>query len=78
MQYIPCNGAFLAEEILFLTQKGIFLPKDLQKVRKLRQNSVCSGLNFFVRIQTFRGGPPHAPAQLLPPWGGEKKMLKEK
>ena len=37
MQYIPGNSALLAQEILFLTQKGTFLPKDLQEVRKLRQ-----------------------------------------
>ena len=37
MQYIPCNSALLAHETLFLTQKGTFLPKDLQKVRKSRQ-----------------------------------------
>ena len=37
MQYIPCNSALLAKETLFLTQKGTFLTKDLQKVRKLRQ-----------------------------------------
>ena len=36
MQYIPCNSALLAQETL-LTQKGTFLPKDLQKVRKSRQ-----------------------------------------
>ena len=34
MQYIPCNSALLAQEILFLTQKGTFLPKYLQKMRK--------------------------------------------
>ena len=34
MQYMPCKSALLAQEILFLTQKGTFLPKDLQKVRK--------------------------------------------
>ena len=34
---IPCNSALLAQETLFLTQQGTFLPKDLQKVRKLRQ-----------------------------------------
>ena len=37
MQHIPCNSALLTQETLFLTQKGIFLPKDLQKVRKSRQ-----------------------------------------
>ena len=37
MQYIPCNSALLAQETLFLTQKGTFLPKDLQKVRKSQQ-----------------------------------------
>ena len=37
MQYIPCNSALLAQETLFLTQKGTFLAKDLQKVGKSRQ-----------------------------------------
>ena len=37
MQNMPCNSALLAQEKLFLTQKGTFLPKDLQKVRKSRQ-----------------------------------------
>ena len=56
MQYIPCNSALLAQETLFLTQKGTFLPKDLQKVRKSRQILLCDkivfpnaecGLNYF-------------------------------
>ena len=34
MQYIPCNSALLAQETLFLTQKGTFFA---QKVRKSRQ-----------------------------------------
>ena len=34
MQYIPCYSAILVQETLFLTQKGTFLPKYLQKVRK--------------------------------------------
>ena len=37
MQYVPCNSALLAQEMLFLTQKGTFFAKDLQKVRKSRQ-----------------------------------------
>ena len=37
MQYIPCNSALLAQETLFLTQKPLYSPKDLQKVRKLQQ-----------------------------------------
>ena len=37
MQYIPCNSALLAKETLFLTQMALFLPKDLQNVRKSRQ-----------------------------------------
>ena len=36
-RHIPCNSALLAQETLFLTQQGTFLPKDLQKVLKLRQ-----------------------------------------
>ena len=31
MQYIPCNSALLAQETLFLTQKGTFLAKDRDK-----------------------------------------------
>ena len=34
MQYIPCNSALLAQET---PKKALFLPKDLQKVRKSRQ-----------------------------------------
>ena len=37
MQYIPCNGALLANKTLFVTSKGTFLPKDLQKVLKSQQ-----------------------------------------
>ena len=51
MQYIPCNGALLAQETLFLTQKGTFLPKNLQKVRKSQQILICGKIAFPV--------PPH-------------------
>ena len=37
MQFTPCNSALLAQETLFLTQKGTFLSKEFQKVRKSRQ-----------------------------------------
>ena len=38
MQYIPCNSALLAQETLFLTQKGTFFAKrSSKKVRKSRQ-----------------------------------------
>ena len=37
MQYQPYNSAIFAQATLFLTQKALFLPKDLQKVRKSRQ-----------------------------------------
>ena len=46
MQYIPCNSALLAQETLFLTQKGTFLPKDLQKVRKSRQILICDKIAY--------------------------------
>ena len=46
MQYVPCNCALLAQETLFLTQKGTFLPKDLQKVRKLRQILICDKIEY--------------------------------
>ena len=55
MQYIPCNSALLAQETLFLTQKGTFFAQDLQKVRKSRQNSVCSGLKFSSESKLFGG-----------------------
>ena len=52
MQYIPCNSALLAQETLFLTQKALFWPKDLQKLRKLRQilirDKIAFGLKIFV------------------------------
>ena len=73
MQYIPCNSALLAQETLFLTQKGTFLPKDLQKVRKSRQILIRNKIAY-VRVKKFRPSPnflagaPRAPAQLLPPW----------
>ena len=37
MQYITCNIALLAQETLFLTQKGTFFGQRSQKVRKSRQ-----------------------------------------
>ena len=49
MLYIPCNSALLAQETLFLTQKGTFFaqrsPKSAQIATNLnsRQNSVCLG-----------------------------------
>ena len=58
MQYIPCYSALLAQKTLFMTQKGTFLPKDLQKVRKSRQNSVCSGLKFLSESKLFGGCHP--------------------
>ena len=64
MQDIPCTSALLAQETLFLTQKALFLPKDLQKVRKiatnpnLRQNSVYSSFKFWSDSKLFSGGPP--------------------
>ena len=70
MQYIPCNSTLLAQETLFLTQKGTFLPKDLQKVRKLRQILIRDkmfGLKIFVRIQTFRRGLPVPPQNFCHP-----------
>ena len=43
---VKCNSAILAQEKLFLTQKGTFLPKDLQKVRKLRQILICNKIAY--------------------------------
>ena len=42
------------------------MPKDLQKVRKSRQNSVGSGLKFSSESKLF-GRAPLAPEQLLQP-----------
>ena len=56
MQYIPCNSALLAHKTLFLTQKTLFLPKDLQKVRKLRQILICDKIAY-VWAQNFRPSP---------------------
>ena len=70
MQYIPCNTALLAQETLFLTQKDTFLPKDHQKLRKLRQILIRDkmfGLKIFVRIQTFRRGLPVPPQNFCHP-----------
>ena len=73
MQYIPCNSALLAQETLFLTQKGTFFaqrsPKSVQIATNLnsRQNSVCWGLKFSSESKLF-GGCGRAPVQLLPPW----------
>ena len=72
MQYIPCNNALLAQETLFLTQKGTFLPKDLQKVRKSRQILIRDKIAYvwaknFRLSPNFLVGAPRAPAQLLPP-----------
>ena len=64
MQYIPCNSALLAQEILFLTQKGTFFaqrsPKSALIATNLnsRQNSVCSGLKFSSKSKLFGGAPP--------------------
>ena len=47
LQYIPCNSAFLAQEVLNLSKKAFVLPKVFQKVRKSQQiltswqTSVC-------------------------------------
>ena len=58
MQYIPCNSALLAQETLFLTQKGTFLPKDLQKVRKSRQILICDKIAYFRPSPNFSAGAP--------------------
>ena len=71
MQYIPCNCALLAQKTLFLTQKGTFLPKDLQKVRKSRKILIRIKIAY-VRALNFRPSPnflagaTRAPVQLLP------------
>ena len=59
MQYIPCNSALLAQETLFLTQKGTVFaqrsPKSAQIATNLnlRQKSVCSGLKFLSESKLF-------------------------
>ena len=73
MQYIPCNSAPLAQETLFWPKKALFLPKDLQKVRKLWQILIRDKIAH-VRAQNFHlspnfsAGATCAPVQLLPPW----------
>ena len=62
MHYIPCNSALLAQETMFLTQKGI-CPKISKKCvnrdnLNSRQNSVCLGLKFSSESKLFGGGPP--------------------
>ena len=58
MQYIPCNSALLAQENTVFDPKRHFFAKDLQKVRKSRQNSVCSGLKFSSESKLFSGCQP--------------------
>ena len=64
MQHIPCNSALLAQETLFLTQKGTFFaqrsPKSVYIATNLnlRQNSVCSGLKFSSESKLFGGCHP--------------------
>ena len=64
MQYIQCNSVLLAQEKLFLTQKGTFFaqkfPKSAQIATNLnlRKNSVCSGLKFLSESKLFGRGPP--------------------
>ena len=73
MQYMPCNHALLAQEALFLTQKGTVFAKDLQTVCKLREILIRDKIVYF-RASNFRLSPnfsaprPRASAQLLPPW----------
>ena len=56
---------------MFLQQ--LFLPKDLQKVRKSRQILIRNKIAY-VRAYNFRPSPnfsagaARAPVQLLPPW----------
>ena len=73
MQYISCNTALFAEKTLFLTQKALFLPKDLQKVRKSRQILICDKIAYvwaynFRLSPNFSAGAGRAPVQLLAPW----------
>ena len=72
MQYIPCNSGLIAQETLFLTQRGTFLPKDLQKGRKSRQILICTKIAYvqawnFRRSPNFLADATRAPVQLLPP-----------
>ena len=63
MQYISYNSELLAQETLFFTQKGTFLPKDLQKVRKSRQILIRDKIAYvqaknFRLSQNFSAGAP--------------------
>ena len=72
MQYIPCNSALHAQETLFLTQKGTFLPKILRKMRKSRLILICDKIayvqayNFFMS-PNFSVGAPRAPHNFCHP-----------
>ena len=65
MQYIPCNSALLAQETLFLNQKGTFFTLDFQKVRKMRQilisqqnsENVIGRMQFSYKSKLFCEGP---------------------
>ena len=64
---------FLPKKHCFWPKKALFLPKDLQKVRKSRQILICDKIAYvqalnFRPIPNFSAGATRAPAQLLPPW----------
>ena len=68
MQYIPCNSALLAQETLFLTQKGTFFAQRSPKSASiatnlnLRQKSVCLGSKFSSESELFGGCHPYSRA----------------
>ena len=62
MQYILCNTALFAQDILFLNQKSTFWTKYFRKSQQILislQNSVCWGLNFSSETKLFGVSPSH-------------------
>ena len=59
-------------ELRFVAIYALFLPKDLQKVRKLRQILICDKIAYVWALHlrlspNFSAGATRAPVQLLPP-----------
>ena len=58
MQYIQCKSALLAQETLFLTQKGTFFAqRSPKKVRRSRQILIRDKIAY-VRAKIFLPSPP--------------------
>ena len=71
---------FLPKKHCFWPKKALFLPKDLQKVRKSRQILIRNKMAYvwaenFRLSPNFLAGATRAPVQLLPPCRGQKYIL---